>query len=420
MHFIIIIWTNNLSNIFVFYVANKRKIQKTVFFYTPYCPADTIDTHLSLNKLTMNKKTGLIIKSILAIVITIAIFIVIKGNNSNSIKLGLMLPLTGDYAAAGQNMQKGMTVALEQYKKDHPNVRITTVIEDDAYDATKGVTAYKKLADLDKVDAILMLSTPVIDAIHEDVVKRGIPIIQLGVQTVGVGDDNIIQFSPAADAPIGFLAKYLANSSGFYSKKVAVIYDNSAAQLSFYKIFEQNYTHEFTPLIVNGKDVFRSYATKIANEGYGAVVVIESPQNGALFTKELLTVDKTLPTIAYDAQLQTGFADYGRILGDTNKINGAISMWFKSGKMDELTKLYQIKYGEAPGFLTDFSYDMINTTLATYDKDQAKWVSNLKKYQDPNGASGSISFDNYGVRLQPMVITRVQDGKLVPVEDVKL
>ncbi len=368
----------------------------------------------------MNKKTIWLIGSAIVIIVAIVLVRGFSGNDSSSIKLGLMLPLTGDYAAAGQNMQKGMTVALEQYEKDHPNVHVTTVVEDDAYDATKGVTAYKKLVDLDKVDAILMLSTPVIDAIHEDVVKRGIPVIQLGVQTVGVGDDNIIQFSPAADAPIGFLAKYLANSSGFYSKKVAVIYDNSAAQLSFYKIFEQNYTHEFTPLIVNGKDVFRSYATKIANEGYGAVVVIESPQNGALFTKELLTVDKTLPTIAYDAQLQTGFADYGRILGDTNKINGAISMWFKSGKMDELTKLYQAKYGETPGFLVDFSYDMINTALATYDKDQAKWVSNLKKYQDPNGASGSISFDSNGVRLQPMVITQVQSGKLVPVDDVKL
>lgn len=365
------------------------------------------------------KKRSIVVTLIVIIILIIGL-IVFSGSrdSSRSIKLGLMLPLTGDYAAAGQNMQKGMIIALDQYKKDHPGMSITTVIEDDGYDTKKGVSAYKKLTSLDKVDAILMLSTPVIDAIHEDVVKAGLPVIQLGVQTIGVANDNIIQFSPAAEAPIGFLTKYLSDTSGFSSKKVAVIYDNSPAQLSFFKVFQDNYKHDFTPFVVKDKSDFRGYAAKIANEGYGAVVVIESPQNGALFTKELLTLDKTIPVLAYDAQLQTGFADYGRILGNTNKIDGAISMWFKSGKMDELTKLYKAKYAEDPGFLVDFSYDMINTALATYNKNPDVWVANLKSYKDSNGASGSISFDSQGVRIQPMVITQVKDGNLVPVESV--
>ena len=366
------------------------------------------------------KKRPVVITLILVVIILIIGLTVLSGSRdgSQSIKLGLMLPLTGDYAAAGQNMQKGMMVALDQYKKDHPGVSITTFIEDDGYDTKKGVSAYKKLTSLDKVDAILMLSTPVIDAIHEDVVKTGLPVIQLGVQTAGIADDNIIQFSPAAEAPIGFLTKYLSDTSDFSSKKVAVLYDNSSAQLSFFKVFQDNYKHGFAPFVVKDKSDLRGYATKIANENYEAVVVIESPQNGALFTKELLTLDKTMPILAYDAQLQTGFADYGRILGDANKLNGSISMWFKSGKMDELTKLYKEKYAEDPGFLVDFSYDMINTALNTYDRNPSVWTANLKSYKDSNGASGSISFDGLGVRIQPMVITQVKDGKLVPVESV--
>jgi branched-chain amino acid transport system substrate-binding protein len=364
----------------------------------------------------MSKK---IIGIIIAIVVLLGAIVIIQNSQKNegdSIKLGLMLPLTGDYGAAGQNMQKGMELAIEKWQNENPEIKIDVVIEDDAYDVVKGMSAYKKLVELDKVDMILMLSTPVIDAIYKDVVQKGIPVIQLGVQTVGVADDNIIQFSPSAEAPIGYLANYLANKEDFYSKKVAVIYDNASAQINFFNAFKEIYNHEYTTFIVNGKNDLRGYATKIANEGYEGVVIIQSPENGALFTKELLAISKQMPQLAIDAQLQTGFADFEKILGDANKLNGTKSMWFKAGKMDEVTRLFKEKYNEEPGFLVDFSYDMINTALATYNKDDTKWISNLKKFKDPNGASGSISFDNLGTRIQPMTITEVQNGKLVPVE----
>ncbi len=364
----------------------------------------------------MSNKTKIISLIVIVLILIVGFSMKNDSNQSESLTLGLMLPLTGDYAAAGQNMQKGMEVALDQYRKENPDASIKVVIEDDAYDAKKGVSAYKKLVDLDKVDMILMLSTPVIDAIHEDVVARGIPMIQLGVQTVGVADDNIIQFSPAAEAPIGFLATHLSDSAEYTGKKVAVIYDNASAQISFFDAFKKSFKHDFTPFVVNSKNDLRSYATKIANENFDVVVVIESPENGALFAKELLTLDSTMPVLAFDAQLQTGFADYTRILGDANKINGAKSMWFKAGKMDVVNDLYKQKYGEAPGFLVDFSYDMVNVALATYDANDADWVKNLKKFSDANGASGSISFDKNGVRIQPMVITEVRNGALVPTE----
>jgi len=366
----------------------------------------------------MNTKKITITIIIIAIAIVIAGAVASSGKSSNpeSLKIGIMLPLTGLAASAGENMRKGAEIAIENYKKENPNVQIEVVFEDDAFDVTKGFTAYKKLVDLDKVDAILMVSTPVLDAIHEDVVARGIPLISVGVQTVGVADDNIIQFSPAAEAPIGHLAKYLNDSLDFNSKKTAVMYENSPGPISFFNAFDTIYSHEFDSLIVNSKEDLRGYATKIANENYDSVVFIMNPETGALATKELLNLDDTMPLLAYDAQLQTGFGDYERILGDMNKINGAISMWFKAGETEKLTELYMAKYGEAPGFLADFSYDMVNTALLTYDKNPASWVENLKKYKNTNGASGAISFDAKGVRIQPMVITEVQEGKLVPTE----
>lgn len=110
---------------------------------------------------------------------------------NGSVKIGIMAPLSGDYAVAGENYQKGILLAKELYEKAHPDFKINIVTEDDAFEANKGVTAYKKITSIDNVDAIIMLSTPVIDAIYPDVVKTDIPVMQLGIQTKGLGKDNI-------------------------------------------------------------------------------------------------------------------------------------------------------------------------------------------------------------------------------------
>lgn len=355
----------------------------------------------------------------IVLVIVLGVFAVTRTSGPSTVKnitIGLMLPLTGDYGAAGQNMLKGMNLAIDQYKKEHPAVTLKVITEDDGYEVKKGVSAYKKLVGIDNVDIIFMLSTPVIDAIHEDVVKTGIPVIQLGVQTVGVARDNIFQFSPTADAPIGYLATYLGQQSDFITKKVAVVYDNGAAQIDFFNVFKKNYGHDFTPFVVNNRTDLRGIAIKIAGGNYDAVMVIESPENGAILTKEILTIAKKAPIFAYDAQLQTGFADYQRILGDANKINGAKSMWFKSGKTSEFTKLFKEKYNSEPGFLADFAFDMINVGLQTYSTNTEQWLQNIQATNNPDGVSGAISFDDNGIRIQPMVITHVKNGELVPME----
>ena len=94
--------------------------------------------------------------AIIVVVIIIVVGVVSFNNNQqsspDSLKLGLMLPLTGDYGAAGQNMQKGMQIAIDEYRKNNPGTEIDVVIEDDAYNVTKGLSAYKKLTGIDNVD----------------------------------------------------------------------------------------------------------------------------------------------------------------------------------------------------------------------------------------------------------------------------
>ncbi|OHA16573.1 MAG: hypothetical protein A3C79_01415 [Candidatus Taylorbacteria bacterium RIFCSPHIGHO2_02_FULL_45_28] len=362
----------------------------------------------------MKNKTKLIWISV-AVLIVIAISIVFRNVSRlpGELTLGLMLPLSGEYAVAGQNYQKGVELALDQYRKSNPDISIRMVIEDDGFETKKGVSAYRKLMDFDKVDAIMMLSTPVIDAIHTDMIKDGIPVMQLGIQTVGVANDNIFQMSPSGEAPIIQFAQYLEDNYQF--KKVAVIYDNTAGGLSFFNAFSDGYEGGFTPFIVSERADLRDYAIKISAENYDAVVFLTSPENGAIAVKEILTIDQTPPFFGFDAQLQTGFADYKRILGDTNRLNGARSLWLKSGKADDFQEAFKQKYGAEPGFIADFGYDIFNVLVENYDSDDKKWIDGIENV-NTEGVSGPISFDEVGVRIQPIVINMVENGEIKPVQ----
>ncbi len=363
----------------------------------------------------MKKNTKIIWSALvlLAVVVALGIGFANSSKQPESLSLGLMLPLSGDYAVAGENYRKGVELALDQYKKEHPDAVIRLVVEDDGFDAKKGVSAYRKLVDFDKVDAIMMLSTPVIDAIHQDAVKTGIPVMQLGIQTVGIAKDNIFQISPSGEAPIAEFADYLTKNYSF--SKMAVMYDNTAGGLSFFKAFQDGYKGNFTPLIVNANGDLKGYAAKIAGEDYDAVIFLTSPTNGALAVREILTVDQTPPFFGFDAQLQTGFADYERILGDANKLNGARSLWLKSGNADQFKVAFNAKFGEDPGFIADFGYDIFNVLVKNHDSDNAKWVSNIQKVKE-GGVSGPISFDENGVRIQPIVVNKIENGQIMQIE----
>jgi len=68
---------------------------------------------------------------------------------SSVIKIGAILPMTGDASAAGEAVKNGMTLALEKLP-EATRKRIKLIIEDDALLPARTVTAFNKLVNSDK------------------------------------------------------------------------------------------------------------------------------------------------------------------------------------------------------------------------------------------------------------------------------
>ena len=358
----------------------------------------------------MNKKTVWIVIVVIIILIIGIYFGKRNSPQAGGYNLGLISILSGDYAAVGENMRDGAILADEQYNVAHPNSKINLSIEDDGFNAGRGVSAYQKLVNVDHINALINVSTPTIDAIYNDVVAQGIPVIQSGEQGKEPTDDNVFGLFPDSISSEHDYGVYMKDKG---VKQMDIVYTNIDAMVRFVNAFKSGFEGTTTDFVINAEEKdFRTPAAKLAvlNPDYVGLFIV--PQQGAQFIKEFTKVEKNKPQFFFDANFQSGFSDYQRILGDMNVLNGAIVGTLDSSVSDTFKQAYKARFGSDPGFLADMGYDGFNLLAQTYSSDKATWVQNIKN-SDFDGVSGNIKFTATGNRLPKTKIMTIQKGQLV-------
>ncbi|HNT43925.1 MAG TPA: ABC transporter substrate-binding protein, partial [Syntrophorhabdaceae bacterium] len=95
-------------------------------------------------------------KTMLCVMTALCLFLCIGGNAGakDTVKIGLITPLTGDVKTYGESVKNAFTIAVEEYGRKG-KYTIQTVMADDRNDATEGANAALKLITQDKVTAIV-------------------------------------------------------------------------------------------------------------------------------------------------------------------------------------------------------------------------------------------------------------------------
>lgn len=358
----------------------------------------------------MNKKliTGIVVVIIIAIVAVISISNKDKGIDQ-PITIGMIGILSGEYSFVGENIQNGAILAQEEYNAKNPESKITLLVEDDGYDSGKALSAYKKLTDFNNIDALINVSTPSIGAIYDLVTEVEMPVIQMGEQPTDPTADNVFQILPGNIAAEIQLGEYITEQ-GFTNP--VVIYSQDDVMIKFKNAVLEGIGADVTELALttSGTD-YRSDVLKVSEGNHDVVVMITTPQQGAQFLRTYATQIGSLPKLAFDANVQTGFADYKRILGDTNILNDSIVAVTSQQVSDEFKVAYEARFGSAPGVMADLGYDAFNMLIDTYSKDGKGWVENVQA-GGFTGVTGPITFDSVGIRNPEVTIGTIQNGEL--------
>lgn len=360
------------------------------------------------------------IKLIIGIIIALIVigggyFVFSKQNSDKSltevkpIKIGIISGLTGEYASAGQNLVNGAELAKDLYIKNNPGKKVELIVEDDQFNAQKGLTAYKKLVEVDKVDAILNMTSPTINAFYDLARSKNIPVVIAGEQGRPAEDDNVFQVYPNSLPMYAGLAKYIKDSN---LGNTAFFYLNDSTWLRFADEFRKNYGNGLGEYkIIAGQTDFRTIITKALAKKPNVMVYLGPPTEGALIVKETTQMTSQKLLFMFDPAFQAGINDYKKILGNLNILdNGKVVVLKQSSNID-FSKAYKEKFGVDVGFPADLFFDGFNLLVNNYSSDNKVWIENMKK-ANFEGAGGLIKFDDVGVRLPEFKIKTIQNGEI--------
>ena len=160
-----------------------------------------------------------------------------KSKDSEVVKIGALLSLTGDNAQQGNLAKNGILIAVEKINNEGGinGKKVELIIEDTYTDANRTNTALKKLATMDKVKGIVVTGDIELPAVNQEADKYGIPI--MATICTGMLDNYrskwVYRYCYNEEQEDDYLMQFVSNDLGI--KTMALLYPNNTAGQAFYK-----------------------------------------------------------------------------------------------------------------------------------------------------------------------------------------
>jgi len=350
-----------------------------------------------------------------------------KKPRTKEIKIGAILPLTGDGAKYGQNAKKGIDLAVGEINSSGGfRQRLLRVIyEDSKMNPAEGVSAIRKLITVDKVPAI-------IGAMASSVTLAIAPIAE---------KNNVVLLSPASSAPaISKAGDYIFRNTysdiyegprmGHYAydrlnfREMAVLYINNDFGVGLTTSFRQSFVKLGGKMVAKesyeqGSSDFRTQLNKIKQSKPDAIYIVGYSEMGQLlrqakeigvkssFLSCIMFEDPKILEIAKDAAegIIYAYPAYDPNSGQQNISN------FVSG--------FEQKYKKKPDIYAASSFDSLKILAHAMNKggfQPASIKKALYSIKDFPGITGLTTFDSNGDVTKPIGIKQVQNGKFTWLE----
>ncbi len=360
--------------------------------------------------------------------ILIIVFVILFScnNQQESIKIGVVIPMTGDAGSYGEKGERALTLLANSINNNGGinGKQIKLIIEDSKADPKTGVSAAQKLVSIDKVQAIVgdivsSVTLPISPICEKNEVVLIAPTSS--APDITNAGEYIYRVWPS-DLAEGAAAGNFSKENGY--KNAVIFHINNDYGKSISEIFIQNYQTDSTAVLLNeqyekDQSDFKSLIIKAKSKspdvtyipGYYADVAKILRQSKELgFENQFIGVT----AIEDDEFLKiAGSASEGVIypLASGFDINSNDKI------VKEFIKNFKDHYGYNPGWVEAHCYDALLVIIEALKNTENKTGSELKKYIDSkkefNGVTGKIIFDSNGDVIKPVVYKKVENNKFV-------
>lgn len=377
-------------------------------------------------------------------------------SGADMVKLGALLPMTGDLQAYGESSLTGIQLA-EKEINDAGGVlgqTLKIVVGDTQTKPQPGIDAAQKLVSIQNVSGIVgALSSGVTIPVAQSVTKSaGVPQISPASTSpviTGLEDEDFLFRSVPSDAFQGVALAQVVSEKGYAN--VAVLYVNNDYGEGLAESFEQAFAQKGGQVSAAlpyepGNASYRGELSKASSEGAEALLLIGYPENGVTILRQSLE-EGYFQEFVYTDGLKA--PEIIEAIGATY-LNGSFGTAPQAMTDSDAAKnylaAYKAMFGEVPPKpFIDTSYDAAYVLALAVQKagttdsravrdalrdvanapgvkvlpgEWAKAVDLLADGQDIDyvGASGSIDFDQAGDVSGTFAHWMIKDGEITTVK----
>ena len=352
------------------------------------------------------------------------------GAGSSVIKVGLIVPLTGDVKTFGESTRNGAMLAIDEANAAGGvnGKKIEVVATDDKNDPTETGNAGSKLIDMDKVVAIIgsvssKCSVPLSDKCQAAKIPMITPTSTSANVTVGVDGkrkDYVFRacFIDPFQGTVG--ARFAAES--LKAKTAAVMYDvgndYSKGLADYFKAAFEKDGGNITAFESYAKDDvdFSALLTKIKQSSPDVLFLPDYYNKVGLIAKQARQLGVTATFLGGDGWDSPEMA---KIAGDA--INGGYFTNHYSPddprpEVQQWVNKYQAKYGQKPDALATLGYDagllLIQALKNSPNAKPEEIKAAFSAIKDFPCVSGKITFDEWGNPIKSAVVLQyTKDGQ---------
>jgi len=360
-------------------------------------------------------------------VIAIGMFVWLnKKNKQEEIRIGAILPLSGDVAVYGNNTKKGIDLAVEEINQGGGinGRKIRIIYEDSKADPTTGATAMHRLIK-GKVQAVIDNSvSSVALAIAPIGDKRKVVVL-----STGSTNPKLSGISPYffriwnSDDLEGRLSANFTIES-LHLSRAAIIYVNNDYGNGLYKVFSDKFTNKGGKILnresyEQGATDFRTQLAKIKANNVDVLYIAGYSRENAVIIKQARELKITCQFIGTVTMEDKTIID---IAGQAAE--GVIYPYPKDPDSNNPTvsnfrKNYKNHYDEDIAITCDVGYDAVYLIAKAISLGNStgegirKGLTEIKSYE---GASGLIEFDVNGDVNKPMLFKKISGNNFVNIK----
>ncbi|KAB7888380.1 ABC transporter substrate-binding protein [Poseidonibacter ostreae] len=356
------------------------------------------------------------------IFITMLIFIFFVGcfekNENDTIKIGVVLGLSGKYSDLGLNEKNGIILAFDKINYQINGKKIELILKDDKQDKEVNKQVINELIE-DNVKYIIANATSSMSKISSEIISK---------------HKDIFQISPTASSSYfskkddNFFRVQTANSIEHFSNLIKLLEDSKAKNIYLIgdvnnKAYLYDYLHLFDDKEMKYKELidsnlaYEDILEKVKDADF--IVQVQNGIDAAGLIQYLRINNNTTPIIS------SGWAKNEEFIENVGK--WAEGVYFTSSNyINYENKDYQ---DFAKDFYSIYKYQSNRSNIQGFQaaniiiealQNGHKKVDDIKKYiiekETFNIAGDEISFDKYGDIKTPYYIFRVKNSKFIKIK----